>query len=151
VAEATQTMSTDEHQLVGTPQYFSPEAITTPDQVEPRSDLYALGAVMYYLLAGVPVFEARTVVELCAHHLHTTPQRPSARSGRPIDADLEAVVLQCLAKAPAERPSSALARCDALLACRAAGSWTWKDADACWARHRQDAALPLNHSTKSRP
>jgi serine/threonine protein kinase len=45
------------HTIVGTPLYLSPEQIATPESVDARSDLYALGALAYFLLAGVPVFE----------------------------------------------------------------------------------------------
>ena len=120
--------------LAGTPLYFSPEAITTPDQVEARSDLYALGAVGYYLLTGQPLFEGRTLFELCAHHLQSTPIAPSVRLGRALDAGLEATLMQCLAKAPADRPASALALEEALGQCAAAGEWTASDARAWWER-----------------
>ena len=63
--------------LTGTPLYMSPEAITTPDAVDARSDLYALGAVGYFLLTGKPVFEAASMAEAFGHHLHTVPMPPS--------------------------------------------------------------------------
>lgn len=55
--------------MSGTPLYMSPEAIQTPDLVDARSDLYAVGAVGYFLLTGQPVFNAGSLVELCQHHL----------------------------------------------------------------------------------
>jgi serine/threonine protein kinase len=75
------TRSADTNLLVGTPLYLSPEAITTPEHVDARSDLYALGAVGYFLVTGKPLFEGRTIMELCAHHLHTQPIPPSVRLG----------------------------------------------------------------------
>ena len=121
--------------IAGTPLYLSPEAITTPDQIDGRSDIYSLGAVGYLLLTGQPLFEGRSVAELCAHHLHTTPTPPSARLGFPVDGSLEALLLQCLAKAPADRPASALALHAALGNCPSAGSWTSEDAWAWWRAH----------------
>jgi eukaryotic-like serine/threonine-protein kinase len=118
--------------VAGTPLYLSPEAITTPDRLDARSDLYSLGAVAYLLLTGAPLFASRTLVELCAAHLHATPVAPSVRTGRPVDDALEALVLQCLAKDPDERPSSALALDEALGACPPAGTWTPDDARAWW-------------------
>jgi eukaryotic-like serine/threonine-protein kinase len=93
--------------LIGTPLYISPEAIVAPETVGPRSDLYGLGAVAYFLLRGVPVFRGRSVVEVCSHHLHTAPEPLSAALGGTISAELERIVLGCLAKDPADRPASA--------------------------------------------
>jgi len=89
--------------IAGTPMYMSPEAISHPDRVDARADLYALGAVGWFLLVGRPVFAGRTIVEVCAGHLHREPQRPSEASGRPVPRDLEEILLTCLAKDPRER------------------------------------------------
>src|SRR5262249_2971319 len=93
--------------IVGTPLYMSPEGIATPDKVNAHSDLYALGAVAYFLLTGAPVFSGQSIVEICSHHLHTPPTPPSQRTDRPIPADLESIVMDCLAKDPRMRPDSA--------------------------------------------
>jgi eukaryotic-like serine/threonine-protein kinase len=93
--------------VVGTPLYISPEAIVAPEQVGPRSDLYALGAVAYFLLTGSPVFRGRSVVEVCGHHLHTAPERLSQVLGDETPAELERIVLDCLAKDAEQRPASA--------------------------------------------
>jgi serine/threonine-protein kinase len=133
--------------LAGTPMYFAPEAISSPDRVEARSDLYSLGAVGYYLVTGQMLFAAGNVVELCAHHLHTTPTEPSVRLGRAIDSGLEALLMQCLAKMPAERPAGALALEEALGATAAAGQWTTEDARRWWADHGaalRGAAAPVD-------
>jgi len=122
--------------LAGTPLYMSPEAIATPHAVDGRSDLYALGAVAYYLLTGSHVFVGRTSVEVCSHHLHAAPEPPSARLGAAIPPALERLVLSCLAKAPDDRPGSALALQRALR--QIAGDvapWTDEDADGWWARY----------------
>ena len=93
--------------LTGTPLYMAPEAITAPETLDARSDLYSLGAVGYYLLVGADVFTGRSVVEVCGHHLHSEPVPPSERAEARVPPDLEAVLLSCLAKAPAERPDGA--------------------------------------------
>ena len=72
-----------------------------------RVDLYAVGAVAYFLLTGTPVFSGNTTFEVCAKHLSIAPEPPSARLGKPIPPELEALVLRCLAKDPAARPASA--------------------------------------------
>src|SRR5262249_24073034 len=60
--------------ITGTPLYLAPESLTAPETIDGRVDIYAVGAVGYFLLTGRPVFEGRTVVEVCTHHLHTEPE-----------------------------------------------------------------------------
>ncbi|HKU39641.1 MAG TPA: serine/threonine-protein kinase [Polyangiales bacterium] len=106
--DATTTLSSSQTaSIVGTPLYLSPEAIVRPEAIDARSDLYAVGALGYFLLTGTPVFSADTVVEICGHHLHSTPELPSARLGALVPNDVEALIVKLLAKAPAERPESA--------------------------------------------
>jgi eukaryotic-like serine/threonine-protein kinase len=134
---------TDVKTLAGTPRYMSPEAITDPEKVDGRSDLYALGAVGYFLLTGQDVFTGATLIEICSHHLHTPPVPPSERIGRPLPAKLEALVLDCLRKYAAQRPQTArevLARLDA---CDDVGTWTDEDARRWWEEHHEREAAPL--------
>jgi serine/threonine-protein kinase len=126
----------------GTPLYLSPEAITAPERVDARGDLYALGAVGYYLLTGTHVFSGATLVEVCSHHLHTRPEPPSARLGRPVPAALEAIVLACLEKDPARRPASALALRDSLVDVPGVGEWSEADAREWWDRWRSRRPRP---------
>jgi tRNA A-37 threonylcarbamoyl transferase component Bud32 len=92
--------------VVGTPQYMAPESIIEPGSVDARTDIYALGAVAYYLLAGVDVFDGKSIIEICSQHLHQEPEPLSTRGGA-IPVELEAVVLACLNKDPDRRPQSA--------------------------------------------
>jgi len=116
--------------VVGTPLYLSPEAITDGERVDARSDLYALGAVAYFLLTGSDVFSGISVVELCAKHLRSTPEPMSSR-GADVPEELERLVLSCLAKDPEQRPASATALADALAALDVA-EWRNSDAQAWW-------------------
>jgi serine/threonine-protein kinase len=118
--------------IAGTPLYIAPEAITSPKSVGPQSDIYSLGAVGYFALTGQHVFPGRTLVEVCSHHLHTTPEPPSTRMDEPVPADLEALVLECLEKDPARRPAGARELRRRLEACAAFGGWTEEDARAWW-------------------
>ena len=122
--------------LTGTPRYMSPETMTMPEAGDPRSDLYALGAVGYYLLTGHAVFEAATVAEIIGHHLHTEPVAPSRRAGRPISSDLESLILQCLRKRPEDRPESARVLREALRRCASVQPWTGDEAAAWWRTFR---------------
>jgi serine/threonine-protein kinase len=118
--------------VAGTPQYLAPEAITDPGGVGPAADIYALGAVAYLLLSGRPVFEGGTVAEVCAHHIHSTPAPPSEHLPTPVPADLEDLVLRCLAKVPADRPASVSELREALLSVSSAREWTAEAAHAWW-------------------
>jgi serine/threonine-protein kinase len=120
----------------GTPLYLSPEAIQAPDAVDARSDIYGLGAVGYYLLTGTHVFRGATTVEVCSHHLHTRPDPPSFRLGRPVPAGLERLILACLEKDPARRPASAAHLRDALAELDDVGRWSDREAREWWSRWR---------------
>ena len=121
--------------IMGTPLYMSPEAIDDPEAVGAESDLYALGALGYFLLTGQHVFEGKTVIEICSHHLHTAPVPPSKRLGARLPEGLEEIVLTCLAKDRAERPKSASVLRELLLACEDVGVWSDADARAWWREH----------------
>jgi eukaryotic-like serine/threonine-protein kinase len=109
--------------LIGTPQYMSPEAIADPASVDARTDIYALGAVAYFLLSGSDVFGGKTLVEICSRHLHQQPE-PLAERGAQVSARLEAIVLACLAKKPDERPQTAVDLRKRLASC---GVEPWDD------------------------
>jgi uncharacterized RDD family membrane protein YckC len=88
----------------GTPQFASPEQLRG-EALDVRSDIYAVGATLYYLLTGQPPFEAEALRELVQKVTTETPKSPRLlRSG--IHSGLAGVVLRCLAKNPAERPGS---------------------------------------------
>lgn len=124
-----------EQDIMGTPLYLSPEAIEQPATVDARSDLYSVGAVGYYLLTGHPLFEGGGIEDILRHQVRTTPPIPSAVLGRTISADLELLVMRCLAKAPAERLPSATALAEALGRCRESSAWTELEALAWWNKH----------------
>jgi serine/threonine-protein kinase len=130
-ADVTDIALSGANALTGTPMYLSPEAIRTPDDIDARSDLYALGAVGYYLVTGQHVFTGRTLVEMCGHHLHSEPTPPAERLGRPLPEDLCDVLLRCLAKDPARRPPDARALRAALRACTVP-PWREEEAAAWW-------------------
>jgi serine/threonine-protein kinase len=122
--------------IVGTPLYMAPEAISRPDTIDGRSDLYAVGAVAYFLLTGRQVFEAASVLEVCSKHMLETPVPPSQRLGNALPADLEAIVLGCLAKDRDARPASAASLRFALLACADAAHIDLAAARVWWQAQR---------------
>jgi hypothetical protein len=128
---------TQQASLTGTPLYMSPEAIQMPNSVDSRSDLYAVGAVGYFLLTGRPVFEAENVVDLCQKHVATPPIPPSERARTPIPAELESALLACLEKSRAKRPQTARDLALLIARCAEATQWSIEDADAWWGRHER--------------
>jgi serine/threonine protein kinase len=122
---------------VGTPHYLSPEALENPDSVTPLADVYAIGAVAYYLVTGTQVFTGKTVMEICMKHGTEAPVPPSARLGRPVSAGLEGLILRCLAKKPKDRPPGTRALAEELDLLDVFGSWTQADADEWWASFKR--------------
>jgi len=137
VGESEDARLTREDVVAGTPHYLAPETIQARSSPDPRSDLYAVGAVAYYLLTATPVFQGRPI-EVIQSHLNASPQPPSSRLGRPLPAKLETLVLECLEKDPGRRPESARALMDRLVACDDVEPW---DAAAArrWWRQRKTA------------
>jgi eukaryotic-like serine/threonine-protein kinase len=119
--------------ITGTPLYLPPESIQDTDRADARSDLYSLGGVAYFLLTGRPVFEGAGVMEIIRQQVQDVPVALSKRLGRPINAELEQLVLECLAKDPKARPQSAVEVAAALERCTPLVSWTQEDANRWWA------------------
>jgi serine/threonine protein kinase len=141
---ADQAHLTNPNAITGTPLYLSPEGVNQPDKVDARTDVYALAAVGYYLLTGTPVFTGTTVMEICMKHVKAEPEAPSVRSGKPVSVGLEALLLQSLAKAPADRPMDAADLLRKLEGCVVEGAWTAADAADWWARRGDIAKASLS-------
>jgi serine/threonine-protein kinase len=120
----------------GTPAYMSPEQALTEQRVDARSDLYAVGCVAYWLLTGTLVFRGTTTMETIVMHVNREPEPPSRRTGLPIPAELEAIVLACLAKKPEDRPQTAEQLAERLAAVPLGQEWTGERAREWWDRHR---------------
>jgi len=93
--------------VAGTPAYISPEAVMDPDKVGAASDLYGLGGVGYFMLTGHTLFEAGSSMEMCVHHARTEPVPVAERAEQFVSAELSEILMSCVAKLPADRPSSA--------------------------------------------
>lgn len=96
---------TTESSLIGTPSYMPPEQ-ALGGAVTERSDLYSLGAMLYELVTGRPPFVGDDPTSVISQHINTRPVAPSWHSEH-CPPELEAIILQCLEKAPESRPASA--------------------------------------------
>ncbi len=136
---------TASHSLTGTPSYMSPEAISHPDTIDARTDIYAVGAVGYFLLTGTPVFTGDGLVELCHKHIQEPPEPPSKRLGKPVLAGLEQVLLDCLAKKREDRPATAAVLLESLEKLVPNPPWGRAEAKAWWTNYRSgsiEVAMP---------
>ena len=135
---------------LGTPLYLRTEVIRHPDAASARSDLYAVGAVGYFLLTGRPLFDCGSIAEVLYQHVHVMPEPPSARRGHAVSAELESLLLRCLAKEPANRPESARALAEAL-ARISAGKWSTSEAEAWWQVHAPGSLTAMPQSRLPTP
>ncbi|MBY0505559.1 MAG: serine/threonine protein kinase [Bryobacteraceae bacterium] len=126
------TLMTMEGQATGTPAYMAPEVALGSDAIDQRADIYGLGCVAYFLLTGQLVFNEPTPTAMSLAHVQKTPTRPSERVETPIPADLEAVILRCLAKDPDQRPRSAQELAEAIEAAAGIQEWSRTDAARWW-------------------
>ncbi|MEO1171464.1 MAG: protein kinase [Myxococcota bacterium] len=129
--------------VLGTPAYMAPELIRTAPQVSTLSDVYAFGCVAYYLLTARNVFVGGDAYEIFGQHLHSNPLPPSQAAGVEIAPELEALVLRCLEKSPAQRPESLGAVKQALDQGPLSRPWTENDAVAWWRKHYLDGPPPV--------
>lgn len=91
----------------GTPRYMAPEQIGG-EAVSERSDIYALGLILYEVFTGRPAFEAADAAEYARLHKQVVPPRPSSIVPE-IDPRIDSLIMACLEKDPAARPQSAIA------------------------------------------
>ena len=96
---------------LGTSYTMAPEQIRG-DGVDPRTDIYALGVVLYHLLTGQYPFRAETMTDIERQHLEAPPPRPSQAA--PVPPALDAVVLRCMEKTPSAATRAVKAFIEAL-------------------------------------
>ncbi|HEY9173099.1 MAG TPA: serine/threonine protein kinase [Verrucomicrobiae bacterium] len=133
---------------VGTPFFMSPEALNHPGSVDPRSDIYSLGALGYYLVTGHHVFEDTSVAEVLRRHKEDTPQPPRLRAVNPITPEFEASLLRCLEKAPAKRPQSVAELRHLLATSPRANEWSVEQRTLWWEQFHAMPQPPAGRTEK---
>ncbi|ADG68012.1 Serine/threonine protein kinase-related protein [Planctopirus limnophila DSM 3776] len=128
--------------VAGSPLFMSPEQATYESVPDARSDIYALGATAYFLLTGRPPFEGKTPVQVMIKHARdrVVPLRDLRAD---IPADVEAIVLRCLAKNQELRFGSARELELALCRCSVSGKWNSDQAERWWQTFAPEIDLPV--------
>lgn len=110
-----QSNLTESGMIMGTPTYMSPEQ-AKGDPIDGRSDIYALGVMLYEMLTGKPPFDDETAMKILVAHINQTPAAfHRAGTVDDVPVDVERVVLQCLEKDPARRPQTTVQLVDRLV------------------------------------
>jgi DNA-binding NtrC family response regulator len=140
-ARATMSQITTAGTVLGTPAFLAPE-LATAHAFDGRADIYALGCVAFWLLTGRPPFEASDAMSILVHHARTTPSAPSAVSEESIPPEMDALVLECLAKDPKRRPASADALWERLDRVPRTEEWSQRRARTWWEMHEPELISP---------
>ncbi len=133
---------TNEQAVMGTPAFMAPE-LAAGKATDHRVDLYSLGCVGYWLLTGQLLFQAEGVLAMAVAHVNEEPIPLSERSELEIPAELERIIMDCLAKDPAQRPQSATELGTRFASCDC-GDWTNERAREWWNTH-----LPAGSSRRA--
>ncbi len=119
--------------VAGTPETMSPETFRG-EAIGPRSDIYSLSVVGYFLLTGRPLFDASRTEDFLRHHLETRPVPPAVHVPD-LPSDLEEIIMKGLSKSPEERPPDALTMRELLQECEDAHGWTQEHARTWWSEN----------------
>jgi serine/threonine-protein kinase len=110
--------------LTGTPAFMAPEAALGDPDIDHRVDIYALGCVAYWMLTSQLPFNAVNTIQMLYKQANELPKPPSAGAQQSVPAAVDALVLDCLAKVPGDRPGDALALIERIDACIGMEPWT---------------------------
>jgi eukaryotic-like serine/threonine-protein kinase len=127
--------------ITGSPLYMSPEQASGDGEPDARSDIYAIGAVAYFMLTGRPPFWGEKALRVLLAHMND-PVVPPSQLRPEVPADLEQVVMRCLAKDPADRYPDAGTLAQAFADCQAAGLWTRERAERWWRESHHEPIAP---------
>lgn len=131
IAIGPDSQLTQEGSITGSPLFMSPEQATGERDADVRSDIYSLGAVMYYLLTGRPPFDYQQPMKVIVAHVSEEPPLPRVLVPA-IPSTLERIVMRCLAKEPEERFQDALELRRELEAVVVESSWNSQRAAEWW-------------------
>ena len=129
------TVLSNQDVVHGTPAFMPPEVVLGETRIDGRADLYSLACTAYWALTTHTVFEANTPAQMLLQHVQTPPVPPSRRSELPVPEQFDALLMMCLEKDPAKRPSSALQLESELARVPCDERWTNERARKWWDVH----------------
>ena len=130
-----ETALSHESTITGTPAYLAPEVVLGEPAIDGRVDIYGLGCVAYWLVAGHRVFDGATPMDLVLQHVQATPVPPSQRGQIDLPPAFEELILACLEKDRARRPGTVRELATRLEATGLAAGWTPDRAQRWWDTH----------------
>ena len=131
----------------GTPMYIAPETIRAAEDVDARVDVYALGAVGYFMLTGCTIFDQDlSPVDILTRQVTEMPPLPSTRVEGDIPADLEQLLMSCLAKKADDRPGGAAELLAELLKIEDIDPWGPRESKKWWSLHDELAGFSTSGS-----
>jgi serine/threonine-protein kinase len=145
VTETPSARLTQDGGIAGTPLFMSPEQARGLDHLDARSDIYSVGALAYTLITRRPPFDSDNAMEAMIAHIRDEVVPPS-KYQPDVPADLERVILRCLAKRPEDRYQDVDSLEQALAQCAAADKWTQAEANRWWWENEKPAATPREMS-----
>ena len=122
---------TQEGAITGSPLFMSPEQATGSELVDVRSDIYSLGAVMYFMATGQPPFNYQQPLKVMVAHASEVPRSPRELNAT-LPAELEDIILQCLEKQPEDRIQDAIRLRKMLEQVGGSENWTSSEAARWW-------------------
>lgn len=128
--------ATGSQDLSGTPLYIAPERIRQPSTLDPRSDVYSLGTVAFYLLTGGHLFDGESTMDILYKVMNELPRRPSEVASQGVPGKLDELVLDCLAKDPDERLADIGIVLESLDSIAVDLPWRQTDARQWWRVHQ---------------
>jgi serine/threonine-protein kinase len=123
---------TRDARVLGTPAFMAPERLLDPRSVDPRTDLYGIGCIGFYLLTGRRPFEAQRDGDLVQQVQHVPAPSVASLAVFPVPEALDRLIASALAKQPAERPATAALFDAALAAIEPAAPWRLEQARLWW-------------------
>jgi hypothetical protein len=123
---------TRSQRILGTPLYMAPERLRDPTDVDARADIYAVGAVAWFMLTGRRMFDIDEDFALTSKILNEEPPRVAAAAAQPVPVELDLLVTACLEKDREDRPQNVAGMIEALDALAAEHRWTQREAREWW-------------------